>query len=72
MACKPKPLNDEHKAILNELKSITDPVGAKDLAIKLNMDPKIVTARIKTLKTKGFVDSPIRCKYAITPQGKDS
>jgi len=70
MACKPKPLTDEHKAILKALKETTEPVGSKDIALIVNLDSKTVSARIKTLKSKGYVESPARCKYAITEDGK--
>ena len=70
MACTPKPLTDEHRKVLQTLSGTTEPVGAKDIALTLDMDSKAVTSLIKTLKTKGLIESPVRCKYAITDEGK--
>ncbi|MBF0496613.1 MAG: transcriptional regulator [Deltaproteobacteria bacterium] len=46
------------------------PARPKDIAASTGLDSKIVTDKIKTLKTLGYVDSPVRCTYAITEAGK--
>ena len=68
--CKPFSLNDEHKKVLSTLNASTEPLGNAQIAEISGLDKKIVTSRTKTLKTKGYIDSPASCKYAITDMGK--
>jgi predicted transcriptional regulator len=34
------------------------------------LDPKQISCQLTALKKKGFVTSPVRCKYEITKNGK--
>ncbi len=72
MACKNKcgELSDEQKEVLSALATSSDPCGAKDIAVATSLESKQVSCRITALKKKGYVDSPVRCKYAITEEGR--
>lgn len=60
----------ESKAILEALAKCEGPCGSKDIAQATGLDKKIVSDEIAALKKKGLIDSPVRCKYSITPAGK--
>lgn len=62
----------ESKLILEALAKCAGPCGSKDIAEATGLDKKIVSDQIADLKKKGLVDSPVRCKYGITPAGKAS
>jgi predicted transcriptional regulator len=49
---------------------MTEPAVGKEIAAAVGMESKAVSCKLTALKNKGFVDSPVRCKYAITPNGK--
>ncbi|PID72152.1 MAG: Fur family transcriptional regulator [Desulfobulbus propionicus] len=70
MACKPKGLSDKQRVILEALANSSDPCGSKDIAAATNLEAKQVSCQITALKKKGLVASPVRCKYAITSEGK--
>ena len=72
MACKKKcgGLTDEQKEVLNALAASTEPCGSKDIAAATSLESKQVSCRITALKKKGYVASPVRCKYEITEEGK--
>jgi len=63
-------MDAQQEQILTTLADMSDPASGKDVAGSSGLEPKVVSAKIKTLKTKGFVDSPVRCKYAITDLGR--
>ncbi len=65
-------LNDEQKAILGAIANSTEPCGGKDVAAALGLEAKSVSCKITALKKKGLVDSPVRCKYAVTEEGKQA
>lgn len=65
-----KGITEEQRAILQALTTIDGPCGSKDIAAQSGLDVKDVTNKMAGLKTKGFVDSPARCKYGITSAGK--
>ena len=60
----------EEKQILQALANCEKPCGSKEIATATGLDPKVVSAKITELKKQGFVDSPVRCKYGITANGK--
>jgi len=60
----------ESKVILEALAKCEGPCGSKDIAQATGLDKKVVSDEITELKKKGLVDSPVRCKYSITPAGK--
>ncbi len=63
-------LDDEHKAVLAAIAGASDPVGTKDVVENSGLSKSKVAAKIKQLREKGLVDSPVRCKYAATDEGK--
>ncbi len=71
MANKATTFTKDQTSILKAFQGAETPMGAKEIALQTNIDQKIVSAQIKELKAMGLVDSPVRCKYAITPQGKN-
>ena len=62
----------DSKLILEALAKSEGPCGSKDIAQATGLDKKVVSDEIAALKKQGFVDSPVRCKYGITPAGKAS
>ncbi len=77
MACKKKAetvegLDEGQKKVLAVLNEMGKPLAPKQIAEAAGMESKEVSAKIKVLKKLGYVDSPVRCKYAITDTGKAS
>jgi predicted transcriptional regulator len=72
MACKPKGLTDNQRLVLQTLSKSSEPCGSKDIAASTDLDSKQISSQITSLKKKGFVQSPVRCKYEITPEGKNA
>ena len=73
MACKSKScgtLTEEQKKILEALAEAKEPVATKDISAATGIPSKSVSCRLRSLKNKGFIESPARCKYAITNEGK--
>jgi len=70
MACKPKGLSDKQREVLEALANSSAPCGSKDIAAATSLEAKQVSCQITALKKKGFVASPVRCKYEITSEGK--
>jgi len=68
--CAATTIDDVQKKVLQALAGFDAPAGNKDLSRAVGLDGKEVTKAIKDLKMKGLVDSPVRCKYAVTPAGK--
>lgn len=66
---KPK-LTEEQRQILEALVKIDGPCGTKDIVAESGLESKVVSSKMAALKKKGFVGSPARCKYGITPEGK--
>ena len=62
-------MDDVKKKVLKALSGFEKPAGNKDIAQAAGLDGKEVTKAIKELKKEGLVDSPVRCKYAVTPAG---
>ncbi len=63
-------LTTEQKKILREMAKMTEPSGSKDVAAATGLESKSVSCRLTSLKKKGFIDSPVRCKYVITEEGR--
>lgn len=63
-------MNDDQKAILEAIAKSEAPCAGKEVAAALGMEPKAVSTKIAALKKKGLVDSPVRCKYGITDEGR--
>ncbi len=62
----------ESRKVLEALAKCDTPCGSKDIAEATGLDKKIVSKEITALKKQGLVDSPVRCKYGITDEGKTS
>ncbi len=72
MACKPKGLSDKQKEVLEALANTSEACGSKDIAAITTLEAKQISCQITALKKKGYVDSPVRCKYQITEEGKSA
>jgi len=70
--CGTKSLTDEQKQVLEAMAECDGPCASKDIAAKTGLETKQVSCRITALKKKGYVESPVRCKYEITDTGKDA
>lgn len=64
-------INENEKAVLTALEKLGTASGSKDIAAELNLKPKTISGAIKKLKSSGYIESPARCKYSITAQGKE-
>lgn len=72
MACKNKGLDSDSKLVLKALSESEEPMGSKDIAEKTGLDSKTVSSKITSMKKLGLVESPTRCKYSATDEGKQS
>lgn len=73
MGCKSATcLTDEQKQVLDAMAKCDAPCGSKDIAASTGLEAKQVSCRITALKKKGYVESPVRCKYAITDDGRNA
>ena len=71
--CQSLPLlNDSQRQVLVALAKSQEPCGSKDLAEATGLEAKQVSCQITALKNKGYVASPVRCKYSITEAGKSA
>lgn len=68
--CGPTGLNDDQRKVLQAFAKSKDACGSKDIAAATGLESKQVSCQITALKKKGFVESPVRCKYTITKEGK--
>lgn len=68
--CAKKMLTDEQKKVLQAMADCDGPCVAKEIAAATGLDAKLVSSWITDLKKKGYVDSPVRCKYGITTEGR--
>ncbi len=65
-----KGLTDEQKKILGAMAGMSDPSACKEIAAAVGMESKSVSCKLTSLKKKGYIESPVRCKYTITSDGK--
>ncbi len=72
MACKKKTdgLDDVQKKILDALTGMSEPAGCKAIAEVTGLKTQQVSGKLRGLKNRGFVESPIKSKYIITEAGK--
>ncbi len=68
--CGPAPLNDNQREVLQALAKSKEACGSKDIAAVTSLEAKQISCQITSLKKKGLVSSPVRCKYEITAEGK--
>ena len=69
--CGPADLNENQRKVLEAFAQTKDVCGSKDIATVTGLDAKQVSCQITALKKKGFVESPVRCKYIISKKGKE-
>ena len=76
MACKSKcgtkGLSEKQRLVLEAMAKCEQACASKDIAAATGLEPKQVSCQITALKKKGFVESPVRCKYSITDDGKSA
>lgn len=65
-------LSDQAKKVLKALAAQDTPLANKQIAQTADLPTKEVSDVVKKLKASGLVDSPARCKYGITPDGKSA
>jgi predicted transcriptional regulator len=70
--CGTSALTEEQKQILETMAKSTEPCGTKDIAAATGLEAKAISCRITAMKKKGLIDSPVRCKYAITDDGRSA
>jgi DNA-binding IclR family transcriptional regulator len=63
-------MSETKQQLLEALAKADKPWGNKDLVEATGLDKKIVSKQIAALKKQGLVDSPVRCRYGITAEGK--
>lgn len=63
-------VSDVDKKVMTALDESDAPLANKQIAAATGLDSKDVSAAVKGLKKEGLIDSPARCKYGITPDGK--
>ena len=68
--CGPSELSDNQRKVLQAFSKSKEACGSKDIAAATGLESKQVSCQITALKKKGLVDSPVRCKYEITKEGK--
>ena len=71
-SCTSGELNDRQREVLEALAKCKKACGSKDIAAATSLEPKQISCQITALKKKGYVDSPARCKYEITKDGKSA
>ncbi len=70
--CKKNELNEKQREVLEAMNKCDSPCAAKDIAAAVGKETKHISCQMTALKKKGFVDSPVRCKYEITSDGKSA
>lgn len=70
--CNAGVLSDEQRQVLEVMAKCDGPCVTKDIVAATGLESKQVSCRITALKKKGYVESPVRCKYEITGEGKNA
>ncbi len=63
-------LTEEQRKVLEAVASREEPCTTKEIAEATGLTSNQVSCRIRSLKGKGYLDSPARCKYVVTEQGR--
>ncbi len=63
-------LSDDQKKVLEAMGKHGEPCASKDIATATGLDAKVVSCKLSDLKKKGLVDSPERCRYGLTEEGR--
>lgn len=66
----PALLREAGRKVLKALADSPAPQAPKQITAAVGLDGKLVGDAIKALKDQGLIDSPVRCKYAITDTGR--
>jgi len=69
-SCKRSRLSERQRVVLEVLATSDDVCANKDIAAATSLEPKQISCQLTALKKKGFVTSPVRCKYEITEAGR--
>ena len=69
-SCKKNGLSGKQREVLEVLAKSDDVCANKDIAAVTSLEPKQISCQLTALKKKGFVTSPVRCKYEITEAGQ--
>ncbi|WP_456433910.1 LexA family protein [Thermosulfuriphilus sp.] len=69
-SCGSNGLTEEQKKILAALAEKGEPSGCKDIAQAIGLSSQAVSCRLRSLKSKGYVESPAKGKYVITETGR--
>ncbi len=65
-------MSKDARNILAALNKAGGAQAPKAIGEAVGLESKTVSDLIKGLKAQGLVESPVRCKWAITDQGKKS
>jgi len=68
--CGPASLNNNQREVLQALAKNKEACGSKDIAAATSLEAKQISCQLTSLKKKGYVASPVRCKYEISNEGK--
>ena len=68
--CGTTELSENQRKVLEAFAKSKEACGSKDIASATGLESKQVSCQITALKKKGYVESPVRCKYEITKDGK--
>ncbi|MCI5222178.1 MAG: Fur family transcriptional regulator [Candidatus Electrothrix sp. AR4] len=71
-SCTRDELSVRQREVLEVLAKCNNVCANKDIAAVTSLEPKQISCQLTALKKKGFIISPIRCKYEITDAGKDA
>ena len=70
--CGSTELSEPQRQVLEAFAKSEEACGGKDIAAATGLESKQVSCQITALKKKGYVASPVRCKYEITKDGKSA
>ncbi|MCL2789542.1 MAG: transcriptional repressor [Desulfobulbus sp.] len=70
--CTTVKLSDTQRQVLRAIANNLEACGSKELAAVTGLEAKQISCQITALKNKGYVTSPVRCKYAITGRGEEA
>ncbi len=63
-------LTEEQRKVLAVLVAAPEPIACKDISESTGIPSKSVSCRLRSLRSKGLVDSPARCRYMATETGR--
>lgn len=55
---------------MKALSELSEPAGCKEIAEKAYLPTPKVIGKLRGLKNRGLVESPVKGKYVITEEGK--